>query len=201
MAVHVEILVEELSMESALRLIIPKIVPQMSFTVYPYQCKQDLLGKLPDRLRGYSSWLPRDWQIMVIVDRDDDKCDLLKNQLEAIARRANLRTRTQGGPHFQLTNRLAIEELEAWFFGDWAAVRQAYPKVSSHIPAKQSYRDSDRIPHTWESLERILQRAGYFKAGLRKIELARAIAEHMEPNRNRSRSFQLFRDALLDVSR
>ena len=117
-------------MESALRLLVPKIVPQLSFHLYPYQCKQDLLGKLSDRLRGYSAWLPQDWHIMVVIDRDDDQCDRLKDELEMIARQANLRTRTQGGPQFQVTNRLAIEELEAWFFGDWDAVRQAYLRVN-----------------------------------------------------------------------
>ena len=70
-----------------------------------------------------------------------------------------------------------------------------------NISMKQGYRDSDGIVGgTWESLERVLQKAGYFKTGLRKIEVARAIAEHLAPNRNRSRSFQMFRDALLDIS-
>ena len=45
----------------------------------------------------------------------------------------------------------------------------------------------------------MLQAAGYFKTGLRKIELARTIAEHMDPERNTSRSFQAFRSALLEM--
>jgi hypothetical protein len=30
---------------------------------------------------------------------------------------------------FQVLNRIVVEELEAWFFGDVQAIRQAYPKV------------------------------------------------------------------------
>jgi len=189
-------------MEEALRLIVPKVVGELSFEIYPYQCKQDLLAKLPARLRGYAAWLPEGWRIVVIVDRDDDRCGDLKHQLDAAALNAGLRTRTHGsGPRVQVVNRLAIEELEAWFFGDWQAVRSAYPKANANIPVKQAYRDPDAIVGgTWEALERILQRGGYFRTGLRKIEAARTIARHMEPQRNRSTSFQIFCAALGELA-
>ncbi|MGP8247735.1 MAG: DUF4276 family protein [Bryobacteraceae bacterium] len=200
MVTHVEILVEEPSMEAALRVVVPKIIGGLSFEVYPHQCKQDLLGKLPSRLRGYAAWLPGDWRIVVIVDRDDDPCNTLKERLESAAQQAGLKTRTQGTPRAQVVNRLAIEELEAWFFGDWEAVRAAYPKVNPNIPAKQGYRNPDAITGgTWEAMERIFQRGGYFRTGLRKIEAARTIAQHMEPQRNRSKSFQTFRDSLSEM--
>ena len=181
-------------MEAALRLIVPAIIGDLSFEVYPHQCKQDLVDKLPSRLRGYAAWLPEDWLVMVIVDRDDDPCRNLKTQLEVTAGQAGLRTRSRAaGEPVQVVKRLAIEQLEAWFFGDWDAVRRAYPRVNAHIPSKQGYRDPDAIAGgTWEALERILQRGGYFRTGLRKIELARNIAQHMDPRRNRSRSFQVF---------
>jgi hypothetical protein len=41
-----------------------------------------------------------------------------------------------------------------------------------------------------------LRRAGYYPGGLPKIEVARNISEHMDPDRNTSRSFQVFREAL-----
>jgi hypothetical protein len=202
MVAHVEILVEEPSMEAALRLMIPKISDGLSFEVYPYRCKQDLLSKLPARLKGYAAWLPQDWRIVVIVDRDDDDCAVLKRRLERAAKDAGLRTRTQrGAGGFQVVNRLAIEELEAWFFGDWEAVRAAYPGVDENVPNKSKYRDPDAIAGgTWEALERILQRAGHFRTGLRKIEAARAIAQHMDPQANRSPSFRAFRDALSEMT-
>jgi uncharacterized protein DUF4276 len=69
--------------------------------------------------------------------------------------------------------------------------------VPTTIPARAGYRDPDRIRGgTWEAFERILQQAGYFAGGLRKIEAARAVTRHMVPARNRSRSFQVLHDAL-----
>jgi hypothetical protein len=174
-AEHLEILVEEPSMEAFLRELLPRVVGDAAtFEIYPYQCKDDLLAKLPDRLRGYSSYLPDNWRIIVIVDRDDDQCKKLKKRLETFAVSAHLRTRTTSGAnHWQVANRIAIEELEAWFFGDWDAVREVYPKVPHSVPRQQQYRDPDDIRGgTWEAFERVLQRSGYFKNGLRKTEAA-----------------------------
>jgi Domain of unknown function (DUF4276) len=198
---HIEILVEELSMEAALRTIMPKIVGQLSHEIYPYQCKQDLLSKLPDRLAGYAYWLPDNWRIIVIVDRDDDNCNALKASMEAISAKVGLSTRASAASgSYSVINRLAIEELEAWYFGDWPAVKSAYPRVPTTVPQRAGYRDPDMIAGgTWEAFERILRRAGYFGTGLRKIEAARAISAYMDPSQNSSRSFQSLRDALIDM--
>ncbi|MCY4353998.1 MAG: DUF4276 family protein [Truepera sp.] len=69
---------------------------------------------------GYARWLPDEYRIIVMVDRDNDDCKKLKAELEAAAMAARLRTRSQasGGP-WQVANRIVIEELEAWYFGDW----------------------------------------------------------------------------------
>lgn len=51
---HIEFLVEELSMKEALQNLLPKILGEtISFDIHPYQGKKDLLAKLPHRLRGY----------------------------------------------------------------------------------------------------------------------------------------------------
>ncbi len=198
---HVEVLVEEPSAEAALRLLLPQILEGATFEVYRHACKDDLLKRLPERLRGYASWLPDDWRIVVIVDRDDDDCIALKRRLERMAHDAGLSTRAHGGA-IQVVNRLAIEELEAWFFGDWVAVCAAYPKVNANIPKQAKYRAPDAIHGgTWEAFERVLQRAGYFSTGLRKIEAARAVAAHMVPDRNTSPSFRALHDALMEMAR
>lgn len=197
---HVEVLVEEPSMEAALRVLLPRVLGDMSFNIYPYQGKPDLVARLPQRLRGYAAWLHDDYRIVVVVDRDDDDCYELKQELENIASNAGLRSRSQCCDQpYQVVNRLAIEELEAWYFGDWEAVRSAYPRVTATIPGNAKYRDPDAITGgTWEAFERILQRAGYFQTGLRKIEAARAVAQYWQPQDNRSRSFQAFRHVLLE---
>ncbi|NUO79474.1 DUF4276 family protein [candidate division KSB1 bacterium] len=200
---HVEVLVEEPSMEAVLQVLLPRLLGQISFQVYPHSCKEELLARLPERWRGYRQWLPENWKIAVVVDRDDDDCRELKERLNQMADQAGLLTRSTRRDHdYVVIHRLAIEELEAWYFGDWEAVRAAYPRVSKNIPRKESYRNPDAIRGgTWEAFERILQRAGYFIGGLRKIEAARQIAPHLDPERNISKSFQVFRDALREVTK
>jgi hypothetical protein len=199
-AAHLVLLVEEPSMEAFLCGLLPRLLPQdRTFQVHPFQGKSDLLGKIEARLRAYASWLPDNWRIVVVVDRDDDDCRQLKQRLEGMATRAGLRTRTSTGaaPPWQLVNRIAIEELEAWYFGDWEAVRAVYPRVPAGIPNRQGFRDPDAIVGgTWEAFEQVLQRHGYFKGGLTKLEAARAIGEHVAPSRSCSRSFQVFCSAL-----
>jgi hypothetical protein len=198
---HVEVMVEEPSMEAVLRSLLPRILGGLSFEIYTCQCKDEMLKRLPERLRGYASWLPETSRILVVVDRDDDDCAALKQKLEKIALEAGLATRAsaQGG-RYAIVNRIAIEELEAWYFGDWDAVRAAYPKVPATIPHQARYRDPDCVMGgTWEAFERVLQKAGYFKTGLRKIEAARAIGQHMNPANNSSRSFQALLTALREM--
>lgn len=193
------VLVEEYSMEAALEHLLPKMLANAEFEIRRFQCKDDLLKRLPERLAAYSEWLPDNYVILVLVDRDDDDCLELKAQLESIATNSGLETKTtmSAGGRFHVINRIVIEELEAWFFGDWNAVMSAFPRVPTTIPQKAGFRDPDSIlGGTWEALERIVQRAGYFKTGLRKLDCARAIAVHMEPSRNTSTSFQALRDAL-----
>jgi hypothetical protein len=202
-AAHLEVLVEEPSMEAFLRELLPRMLgPEVSFQIYPYQCKDDLLGKLPSRLKGYANWLPENYRIVVVIDRDDDDCAELKNRMEQMATDAGLRTRTTAaGKPWQVLNRIAIEELEAWYFGDWETVRQVYPKVGATIPKKEAYRDPDDIlGGTWEAFERVLKSAGYFTSGLRKTEAARALGKKIDPQHNRSRSFQVFRAAILEAA-
>lgn len=201
-AQHVEFLVEEPSMEAFLGVLLPRVLPAgPTFVVHPFQGKADLMNKLEGRLRGYAHWLPKNWRIVVVVDRDDDDCLELKQQLEAIAASAGLHSRSQSpGTEWQLVNRIAIEELEAWYFADWGAVRSAYPRVSNDIPRQQRFRDPDSITGgTWEAFERVLQRYGYFKTGLRKLEAARAVAAHIVPEHSRSRSFVQFHGAVMEA--
>lgn len=196
-ATHLELLVEEPSMEAFLRGLLPRLLPEgRSFEIHAFQGKDDLLRKLAPRLRGYAHWLPADWRILVVVDRDDDDCRALKARLDRIAAECGLRT-DRARADWQLVNRIAIEELEAWYFGDWAAVKAGYPRVSPRIPGQQAYRDPDAIAGgTWEAFERILQRHGYFSAGLPKVQVARTLAAHVRPDGNQSGSFRRFLHAM-----
>ena len=182
-------------MEAFLGALLPRLLPQdRSFMVHPFQGKNDLIQNLAKRLRAYSAWLPEDWRVVVVVDRDDDDCLELKRRLEQTAARAGLLTRSlAGNTTWQVVNRIAIEELEAWYFGDWVAVHSAYPHASLNVPNRRGFRDSDGIAGgTWEAFERVMQAHGYFKGGLTKIDAARRIGAHVDPTRSSSHSFRVF---------
>lgn len=189
-------------MEAFLRALLPRLLPAgRSFEVHPFEGKSDLLDKLEARLRACASWLPADCRLIVVVDRDDDDCRELKRRLEALSARAGLRSRSRsrGGP-WQLVNRIAVEELEAWYFGDWDAVRLAYPRAAANVPQRRGLRDPDAIAGgTWEAFERVMRQRGYFQGGLAKIEAARAIGAFVDVERCRSASFRTFHLALAEA--
>ncbi len=197
---HIEFLVEELSAKEALQNLLPIILGQdIAFDIHPYGGKRDLLTKLPARLRGYSTWLPSDWKIVVLIDGDNEDCFHLKDKLETMATQEGLSTKSSvpEGKPFQILNRLAIEELEAWFFGDVKAIVSAYPGVSRNLANQVKFRNPDAISGgTWEALERVLQKAGHHQGGLEKLRAAREISKYMTPKENRSQSFQMFRNGL-----
>jgi Domain of unknown function (DUF4276) len=199
---HLEVLVEEPSMEAFLIELLPRLLDgRATFSIHVYRGKSDLMSKLRSRLRGYAKWLPHNVRIVVLVDRDDDDCGELKQKLEQDAKAAGLLTRTAfTGAPWQVVNRLAIEELEAWFFGEWTSVRKAYPKASATIPKQAAYRASEAITGgTWEAFERVLKSAGYFSGGLRKMEAAKAIGKEFDSARAQSASFIALRNALLEA--
>lgn len=197
----IDFIVEEPSMEAFLSAVLPMILGRTQFNIRRFQNKDQLLKNLPSRLQGYAKWIPADHKIVVLVDRDNEDCKKLKAQLEQMALNVGLATRSQpAGGQFTVINRIVIEELEAWYFGDWQAVRKAYPGVSQFIPEQPRYQDPDAIQGgTWEHFGRALRRAGYYKNGLRKIEAAQSIGPFIDLESNRSHSFRCFRDAVREL--
>jgi Domain of unknown function (DUF4276) len=198
--VNLEILVEERSAESALEVLLPRIVPGIDFKIRVFRGKPDLLKQLPDRLQGYAAWITQeDTYLVVLVDRDDDDCLALKAEMEKMAAAAGLSTATAAPTSHQVhvLNRIVVEELEAWFFGDVTALCAAYPRVPDSLGQRAKYRDPDTIRGgTWEAQERVLQAGGYHRGGFAKVAAATEIVQHMNVDANRSRSFQVFRDGV-----
>jgi hypothetical protein len=196
---HIELFLEEPSAEAFLSGFLHQLLPAgTTWNPIVFQGKSDLLANLQPRLKGYKSWMPEDWKIVVLIDEDRADCLSLKEQMEMAAANAGLITRSAArGGTFTVLNRIAVEELEAWFFGDVEALANAYPGVSPNLGAKAKYRNADAIGGgTWEALERVLQHAGYFSGGLSKIEVARKMARHMNAGRNTSTSFKCFAEGL-----
>ncbi len=200
---HFEVLVEEPSTEVFLTHVLPRVLGEAAtFSIYAHQGKRDLLAQLSARLRGYAKWLPPSSRVVVLVDLDSDDCKTLKAQLEACSAAARLATRSSAAPGqpWRVVNRIAIEELEAWFFGDWQGVTAAFPRLPASFVARAGYRDSDAIAGgTWEALDRALRKRAYYPGGLQKVDAARRIAARFDPARCTSRSFIAFRDALAEA--
>ncbi len=182
-------------MERALRHLLPRLVPDdVTVQIRVFNGKPDLLRKLPNRLAGYAHWLSATAKVLVIVDRDDDDCRRLKDAIDGMVRAAGLRVASvRDTLPGAVMYRIAVEELEAWFLGDVAALRQAYPRLPASLAQKAAYRDPDGVRGgTAETLERLLRGANYHVGGLRKIALADDVAPHMSPSENRSVSFGHF---------
>ena len=200
---HLVFFVEEPSQELALTQLLPKILPSnVTFNIHHYEGKKDFLNKVPDRLKGYQGSLRPDWKIVVLINEDLQDCLELKEKLEIMATSAGLITKSscQEDQSFQVLNRIVVEELEAWFFGDVEAICQAYPKVSANLAKQKGYRDPDAIKGgTWEALERVLKKAGYHLGGLEKYKASSEISQYMNPELNRSKSFKVFYRGLLEI--
>lgn len=193
---HLEFIVEEESAEAALIMLLPAIIPEPhTYDVIVIAGKKQLLRELPTRLQPYHYW-PEPICVIVLVDRDEPPCEPLKEQLETIAREAGHATKSAPDANgFRVVNRIAVEELEAWFFGDVEALREAYPKIPESLASQAPYRDPDAIMGgTAERLAQLLYQHGYISNEYRlpKIEVAENVAQHMQPERNQSRSFQVF---------
>lgn len=197
---QIEFLLEEPSAEVALNAILPKILSNtVSYYFHVFEGKDDLLNNLPNRLKGYRPWISDDWRIIVLVDEDRQNCHELKAELEKAAHEVGFVTKSSAAPNedFQVVNRLAIEELEAWFFGDVQALHAAYPKIPENLKSKAKYRNPDAIQGgTSEALEHLLIQKNYYKGRVPKPTVAQNIAQYMEPSRNKSRSFQVFVEGL-----
>ena len=200
---HLFFFVEEQSMEMVLQQLIPNMIPEsVSYQIITFEGKPDLLKNVQSRLTAYARWVPKDYYFVVLVDKDNDECQKLKAILETKSQNSGLKTKSSViiDENFNIINRIAIEELESWFFGDPDALKTAFPKLSATFEKGEKYRHPEQISGgTWEALEHLLQRKGYFETGLSKLTLALTVAPCMTPENNRAHSFQVFHSGLLDL--
>ncbi len=154
---------------------------------------QLLLNNLPHLLRGYGRRPQGSLAVIVVADSDNRDCIVFKLELLSVLNSCN--------PPPTTLFRIAIEEGEAWLLGDHAAIKLAYPNAKD--AALNSY-VQDSVCGTWEVLADAvhpggsspLKSVGYPVAGIAKCDWARKIAPHMEIDRNKSKSFQVFRDGV-----
>ena len=213
---HFEVLVEDQSGTIALEAIMAKILgaddAAHSWRMHPYSGlgriprnlrgvtdpkKRILLDQLPRLLQGYGKSLGPSAVLIVVVDLDDKDCIAFKQELVSVLNACNPRPRA--------LFRIAIEESEAWLLGDRDAVKAAYPSAKDSV--LEDY-VQDSICGTWEVLADAvhiggaarLKKSGYPNTGKAKCEWAKEIAPHMDMDRNQSKSFQVFRDAVRNLA-
>ena len=145
-------------------------------------------------MRGYGRSSTRGSAVIVVVDLDDKNCYSFKQDL--------LRVLHDCDPSPVALFRIAIEEIEAWLLGDAEAVKAAYPRAKR--PVLDRY-EPDSICGTWEVLADAvypggsaqLKKLGYPEVGRIKCEWAKRITPHIKLERNRSKSFQVFREGIM----
>jgi hypothetical protein len=197
---RVDFLVEEISAKAALEQLLPRLLPRCACRVRVFEGWQDLLGQLKAVLQGYHRRIMRegesDLRVVVLLD-GDGICVRRKADLEARAKAAGLVTKTTAAPGqvFHVLNRVAVEELEAWWLGDREAIMAAYPSVKrSYFKGREG--DCDLHPKPNDVLWEVLKLGRHFLTGKRKTQWATDIGQHIEPGRNKSASFRAFQDGL-----
>lgn len=197
---HLDFLVEGKTMQLFLEQILPRLLPSdTGFEVFDLGSKNEFLKKLPKRLRGYTNWLPTNpaHRVVLVVDSDTDDCAEFREKLVAAVGRATLdvasHTAKQDG---QVLPRIAVEMLEAWYFGDPHALEQAYGSAFKNMSQKRGLREPDEIRDPARRIEKLLSHVPKHKGGLKKIELTTDIAPHFDVEKNTSPSFQRFRDGV-----
>ena len=212
---HLEILVEDSSGRRLLETIVPKILgphaEPHTWRVKSYKgignlpsglrsgsdpAKRILLESLPRILGGYGR-TPGIDGVVVVIDADRRDCTAFLRELNDVLARIS--------PAPRVVFRLAIEEVEAWYFGDRAALLSAYPRARRDVLDRYA---QDSVCKTWELLADAIHpggaahimTVGYPFAGQIKHGWAERIGPLMDPQHNASPSFRKFKDALVRLT-
>ena len=212
---HIEFLVEDSSGERLLAQLLPQILgeqgAQHTWRLKAYKgigrippgltaktdpAKRILLDQLPRVLQAYGK-TPGIDAVVVVLDTDRRDCKEFLRELQALALGCKAAPRT--------LFRLAIEETEAWYLGDRAAVLRAYPRARCEVLDRYV---QDSVCNTWELLADAVHVGG--AAAVKKAcwplpaqlkhEWAEKIPPFMRLHHNASPSFGKLRDGLLRIS-
>lgn len=208
---HIEVLVEDSSGTRLIELLLPQLIGDYAaphtWRTHAYKgvgrlpsglstkadpAKRALLNQLPRLLTGYGR-TPGIDAVVVVLDSDRRDCGQFLKELQALLQQCR--------PAPATIFRLAIEEIEAWYLGDRAALLAAYPKAKRE-PLTRYQQDS--ICDTWEWLADVVYPGGALAIksgggplpGDIKHEWAREIGPRMNVEQNASPSFCKFRDGL-----
>jgi len=196
--IQIDFFTEEESARIVLYNILPLILPtDVCFEVYSFNGRGDLLKKLPSRLRAYRHDPLKSNKVVILMDRDSHNCRDVKSQLELIVEQSGLTSKRVNSDEFQVVTRVVIEELEAWFFGDIAALNQGYPSIPITLAQKRGMQVADEISDPAGRLLRLLKKEYSDITKLPKLEVAQKVSSCMNPHMNTSQSFNAFIDGVM----
>ena len=168
---------EEASMKALLVDLLPRIFPGWvegeHFLCIQHEGKSDLELSLQRKL---PVWRVAGDRFVVMRDNDGGDCANLKARYVDLC--------GQSGKPDTLV-RLVCQELESWYLGDLEAVAAAFWAHVNTQPLRKKFADPDACNNAKEALQAIVP-------PYQQIGGARQMARHMNPERNRSRSFQVF---------
>lgn len=169
-------------MDAFLRIVLPTAFPDRLENVHwlliHHRGKSDLEASIPRKIRA---WGEPEIRFLIARDNDGSDCKSLKARLVSLVP-------DPPAPPFLI--RIVCQELESWLLGDPEALSAAFPAAGRH----QSFhawttRNPDELPNAADLVHQL--------TGTRaKVGRAVAVAQHIAPSRNRSRSFQVFLDGL-----
>lgn len=176
-------LLEEPSMKAALEGLLPRVLPaDVRWHLVPHEGKNDLERSIPRKLRG---WRTPETCFVVVRDQDSADCGDVKARLVDLCHH---------GHRPDSLVRVVCRELEAWFFGDLIALDEALGTQLAGREAQVRLRDPDAMHKPSAYLQELVP-------GYQKVAGARAMGRALDPDRNRSHSFQVFLAGVLRLAR
>lgn len=182
MAGRIVFLLEEPSMQILLQAWLPRLFPGwvsgQHFLCIAHEGKSDLDCSIARKLAAWQ--YPGD-RFVIVRDTDGQDCLAVKARLLQLCRKAQ---------RPDTLVRLVCQELESWYLGDLAALEAALQARGIDTPAnRKKFSDPDAWQKPSEQVKRL---APVFQ----KTSGARAMAAHLEPERNRSHSLRVFAEGL-----
>lgn len=173
-------LLEERSMKVLLEGLLPRMLPGIQFICIPHEGKQDLERSILRKLRA---WREPGARFIIVRDNDGGDCLALKQRLAKLCNEAG---------RADVLIRIACQELEAWYFGEPAAMAKAFGNHQlSEIGKKSKYQNPDAIAQPSKEIIK-------FVPDFQKISGARKMARYISPDGNHSQSFGVFLAGLID---
>jgi hypothetical protein len=175
---RVVFLLEEPSMQALLDGLLPRLVngwvTNRHFLCIPHEGKTDLDRSIARKLAAWR--IPGD-RFVIVRDNDGADCLAVKQRLQGLCE-------TAGRPDTLV--RLVCQELESWYLGDLRALAEAFgePKADTAARRKRYSRPDEWLKASTE-VRRLIP-------AFQKIGGARLMAQALEPNRSRSKSFHVF---------